>query len=156
MNTKKHWIGSIVPLALLVLAAACAPAPASVSATATPVPATSTPQDKLLGQASEIVGVWQTFSPHCTPGYMIIRSDGTYTWSCSRDGSDGLSGTYRFDGSDFVVLNDICGAEGHYQVYGEGYAPTGKALIFKVVKDDCAAEVSTLTSQKVTWDSSLP
>ncbi len=109
-----------------------------------------------LTQPAQIVGVWQTFSPHCTPGYMLIRPDGTYTWSCKRDGSDGLSGTYRFDGSNFIILNDICGAEGTYQVFAAGNDPTAKTLTFKLVKDDCAAEVSTLTTQKVTWDSALP
>ncbi len=161
MNAKNHLLRGIVGALLLqALTAACAPAPSTAApapaTVATQPAATATSAGKLLSQASDIVGVWETFSPHCTPGYMLIRPDGTYTWSCSRDGSDGLSGTYRFDGSDFVILNDICGAEGRFQVYGQGSGPTGKALVFKLVKDDCDADVNALTSQVVTWVSALP
>ncbi len=177
MNAKPYLVRSIFCVILLaVLASACATAQAGTAqaptAAAPKAPAiataqapttiasqraaTATAQGKLLGQASEIVGVWETFSPHCTPGYMLIRPDGTYTWSCNRDGSDGLSGTYRFDGTDFVILNDICGAEGHYRVYGEGDGAAGKALVFKVVNDGCDADLNTLTAQTVTWVSALP
>ncbi len=144
MRTRLYLIRSVgSALLLAVLAAACAPA-------------TSAPQDELVTQVSQIVGVWQTFNPDCKPGFMLIRPDGTLTWSCNRDGSAGISGTYHFVGSQLNVLNDFCGAEGLYQVYSAANSSASKALIFKVVKDDCAAEVSTLTEQKVTWISALP
>ncbi len=144
MHTRLYLIRSIgSALLLAVLAAACASA-------------ASAPQEQLVTQASQIVGVWQTFSPDCTPGFMLVHPDGSLTWSCKRDGSNGISGTYHFDGSQFKVLNDFCGAEGQYQVYARADGSTSKALVFKVVKDDCAAEVSTLTAQKVTWISALP
>lgn len=102
------------------------------------------------------MGIWQIYDPHCTPGFMIVRPDGTFTWSCHQDGSAGLSGKYRFDGDRLVVLNDLCGAEGQYEVHASGSDPASRTLAFKVIKDDCAAEVNAFTTQKLTWDSALP
>ncbi len=152
-RTLPIWLA--LPVLLAAGLAACSPA---AGPTSQPVPTAAAPTaaPQALTQPSQIMGVWQIFSPHCTPGYMIIRPDGTYTWSCNRDGSDGLSGTYRFSGSDFMILNDLCGAEGRYQVYSTAGAPAGKGLTFKLVKDDCAADVNALTAQPATWDSALP
>jgi hypothetical protein len=157
MNMKRYWVRRIASVLMLAaLVAACAPVPAPAGVTARPAIATSAPPDQLVTQAARIVGVWQTFSPDCTPAFMLIRPDGTATWSCKQDGSNGISGTYHFDNGQFKVLNDFCGAEGQYQVYAAADGSTNKALLFKVVKDDCAAEVETLTRQEVTWVSALP
>ena len=149
-----------VPLVVLLLAAALIlPGCGSLPGGATPDASATMPMPAQTGNgaitnAAELVGVWQVYDPHCTPGYMLIRSDGTYTWSCQPDGSNGLTGKYHFSNGNFVVLNDFCGAEGRYNVNIASDNP--KALAFSVVNDSCNAEIQTLTGQKVTWVSPLP
>ncbi len=149
-----------VSLVLLLLAtslglAACGSVLAGAAPSApTMAPAVVPGSSRTITDAAEIVGVWQVFDPHCTPGYMLIRPDGTYTWSCRPDGADGLSGKYHFSDGKFVVLNDLCGAQGQYYVNVAGNNP--KSLAFSVVNDSCDAEVKTLTGQRVTWVSPLP
>ena len=149
-----------VSLALLVLliattAAGCSPGPrgssTSFSTVILPKPTDST----IITQPAQITGIWQVYSTHCTPGYMIIRDNGTYVWSCRVDGSDGVSGKYHFSDGAFVLLNDICGTEGRYRVNGSD--PAGpRTLTFSVVKDSCGLEIQALTAQKATWVADLP
>ncbi len=149
-----------VPLVVLlitsaILLTACGSMSTGAASSLIPTLILSTPSESgAVTDPAQIVGVWQVYDPHCTPGYMLIRSDGTYTWSCRPDGSDGLSGKYHFSHGKFVVLNDLCGAEGQYHVTVAADNP--KALAFSVVSDSCDAEIKTLTGQKVTWVSSLP
>lgn len=141
-------------LAATALAACGAGAVSPTAAAPTVIPPTATQEP--ITEASQLVGIWQTYSPHCKPGYMIIRPDGSLTWSCQRDGSSGITGKYRFEGNRFVVLNDLCGVEGIYEVRAASNEAGSRALVFNVVKDDCAAEVETFATQKATWDSALP
>ncbi len=132
-------------IALALLSGACSPKAAVVAAVAKlpahlPRKAASTPQPALT--EAQLVGVWQSFDPHCAPGYTIIHPGGIIIWSCSPDGSGGLVGSYRLEGSEFIVTSDFCGADGHYQV-----SPSSGTLTFKVIKDDCAAQVDAFTTQ---------
>ncbi len=145
----------VFSIACAMLLAGCGSTLAGGAPSSSPTLVLSTPTDSAaVTDPAQIVGVWQVYDPQCTPGYMLIRPDGTYTWSCRPDGSNGLSGKYHFSHDKFVVLNDLCGAEGQYHVKVAGDSP--KALAFSVVKDSCDAEIKTLTGQKVTWVSSLP
>jgi hypothetical protein len=149
-----------VPLVLLLLTAGlilsgCGPLSASTPPPAFPTLLPSTAAGSgAITSAAQIVGIWQIYSPHCSPGYMLLRPDGTYTWSCQPDGSNGLSGKYHFSHGNFLVLNDLCGAEGRYEVHIAGDNP--RALAFSVVSDTCDTEVQALTGQRVTWVSPLP
>ncbi len=130
-----------------LLLAACAPA----APTATPTPA-----GQPVTSSDQIVGVWQTFNPHCQPGYMLIRPDGTYTWSCSKDGTDqSLSGRYSLDGSRLLIANDLCQG-GEFDVRLVQPSGQTKSLAFTLVKDDCSGEVDIMTKQPVLWVSALP
>ena len=134
----------LVAILPVVLLTACGPA------------ATPTPAGQPLTSADQIVGVWQTFNPHCDPGYMLIRPDGTYSWACSKDGTDqGLSGRYSLDGSRLVIANDLCQG-GEFEARLVQGAGQNKSLAFTVIKDDCSGEVDIMTKQPFLWVGSLP
>lgn len=137
---------SILTLSTALLVA-CAPA----------VPAaTPTPVGQPVTSADQIVGVWQTFNPHCAPGYMLIRPDGTYTWACSQDGTNqSLTGRYSLDGSRMLIANDLCQG-GQFDVRLVPASGGSKSLAFTLVKDDCSGEVDIMTKQPVLWVSPLP
>ncbi len=147
-----------VPLVVLLLAtlilSGCGPMVAGPAPSSYPTLLATPPDNGTITNAAQIVGVWQVYDPQCSPGYMLLRPDGTYTWSCHPDGSNGLSGKYHFSNGNFVLLNDVCGAEGRYHVSVAGDNP--KALAFSVVSDSCSTEVQTLTGQRVTWVAPLP
>lgn len=147
---------TLVVLVTLTVLAACAPTtpePSSSSATVLlPKPTDTT----VIIQPAQILGVWQVYSTDCTPGYMVIRGNGTYTWSCQPDGSSGVSGKYHFANGKFVVLNNVCGAEGQYQINGSDPAANPRTLTFTLVKDNCDLDIKTLTAQKAVWVAAEP
>jgi hypothetical protein len=150
-----------VSLTLLLLTAftalaACSPGARGLSSSSATVLLPKPTETTIVTEPAQVVGIWQIYSAHCAPGYMLIRSNGTYTWSCQPDGSDGLSGKYHFSNGKFLLLNDLCGAEGRYQIHGSEPAVAPRTLTFTVVKDDCEAEIKTLTTQKAVWVSALP
>lgn len=147
---------SLLLLAAFTVLTACSPAPRGPSSSSATVLLPKPTEITVVTEPAQVVGVWQVYSPHCAPGYMIIRSNGTYTWSCQPDGSDGLSGKYHFSNGKFLLLNDLCGAEGRYRVNGSQPAVIPRTLTFTVVKDDCEAEIKSLTTQKAVWVSALP
>ncbi len=145
-ESLRRYLVSLVLTALLL--AACAPA--------APV-TTPTPPGQSITSADQMVGVWQTFNPHCEPGYMLIRPDETYTWSCSKDGTNqSLTGRYSLDGSHFIIANDLCqGGEFDARLLpASGQQP--KSLAFTLIKDDCSEEVDILTKEPVLWVGTLP
>jgi hypothetical protein len=110
----------------------------------------------LVTQPNDMVGIWQVFDTHCPIGFMLIRPDGTYTFSCNQDGSAGDTGTYWFENQNFMIKNDFCGATGRYEAQifqGNGQS---KSLVFTLIKDDCEMEISALTQQKAVWVAALP
>jgi hypothetical protein len=133
-----------------VLLAACAPSAPAAAPTQVTV-STPTPAGDLVTQASQIVSIWQTFNPHCDPGFMLIRPDGTYTWSCSQDGSDGASGKYSLQNGRFLIQNDFCEG-GQYEAR---LVSQPKSLVFTLIKDDCSTNVDALTKQPLVWVSGL-
>ena len=131
----------LIPLVAGMLLAACSPA------------ARPTPAGEPVTSADQIVGIWQTFNPHCQPGYMLIRPDGTYTWACSKDGGDQpLTGRYSLDGSRMLIANDLCqGGQFDLRLLQQP-----KSLAFTLVKDDCSGEVDIMTKEPVLWVGTLP
>ena len=151
----------LVGLALILLItagslAACGSAGGSGSVSHATVLLPKPTDSSIITQPAQIQGVWQVYSTHCTPGYMIIRDNGTYTWSCQTDGSNGVSGKYHFSNGKFLILNDICGAEGQYRVNASEPAADPRTLTFRVIKDSCDLDVRTLTAQEAVWVSGLP
>jgi hypothetical protein len=148
----------IFALCLAMLLPACATKPTAVpTAPPTPVPL-STQVIGLVTQAKNIVGIWQVSDSSCagTLGFLIFRTDGTFTSSCSQDGSHGSSGTYLFDNQSFLIKG-FCGpGTGQYAaqiVQGNGQS---KSLLFTLIKDDCTASISYLTKQALIWVAALP
>lgn len=79
---------------------------------------------------------------------MIIRSDGTYTFSPHTDGSrSSQSGKYWFEGSVFNILNDFCGKPDKYSLKRNDVTGQPATLSFTVIADDCAGEVRILIKQ---------
>lgn len=155
----RHTLLVTRTLALLMMAAAlaaCSPGTGGASSSHATVILPKPTDSSIITQAPQIQGVWQVYSSDCTPGYMIIRENGTYTWSCQADGSNGVSGKYHFSNGKFVVLSEICGAEGQYQVNASEPAANPRTLTFRVIKDSCDLEVRSLTAQSAVWVAGLP
>ena len=151
--------GLIFALCLAMLLPACAPKPTAVPAVPpTPVPLPSQ-GIVLVQQAKDIVGIWQVYDSTCAEflGFMIFRTDGTATGSCSQDGSHGFSGTYWFENQSFLIKLDYCGpGAGQYEaqiVQGNGQS---KSLLFTLIKDDCGGRINYLTKQALIWVAALP
>ena len=149
----------IFALCLAMLLPACAPKPTVVpAAPPTPVPL-PTQVIGLVTQAKDIVGIWQADDPSCADrlGFLIFRTDGTFTISCNQDGSHGASGTYWFENQSFLIKDDFCGTgTGQYQaqvVQGNGQS---RSLLFNLIKDDCAENIGYLTKQALLWVTALP
>jgi hypothetical protein len=159
MNTSRMAGLFLLAGLISILLAACAPS-VSVSIPTFMQSPTSLPLPMqvvgLVTQAKDIVGIWQVFDSHCAKGFMLIRTDGTYTWSCNQDGSDGTSGTYWFENQHFLIKNDFCGATGQYEAQIVQEKDQSKSLIFTLIKDDCESEISTLTQQPAIWVAALP
>jgi len=86
---------------------------------------------------------------------MLVRPDGTYTWSCNRDGSDGVSGNYTIENGRFVIQNDFC--EGRqYEVRDLSANGTPGPLVFTIVKDDCPTIEDHLMIKPAIWLGALP
>jgi hypothetical protein len=158
MNTSRFTGLFLLAGLICILRAACSPATVkSPSPAGTPAGlALSTQVAGLVTQPGDMVGIWQVFDTHCPKGFMLIRPDGTYTFSCSRDGSAGDTGTYWFENRNFMIKNDFCGATGQYtaQIFRGNGQP--KTLVFTVIKDDCEMEIGALTQQKAVWVAALP
>ena len=151
----KHSL--IFALCLAMLLPACAPKPTAVpAASPTPVPL-PTQIIGLVTQAKDIVGIWNgDFSCGETLGFLILRTDGTYTSSCQQDGSHGISGTYWFENQHFLTTNAYCGTTGQYEAQIVQGQDQSKSLIFTLIKDDCIDWSSLLTKQALTWVAALP
>jgi hypothetical protein len=149
---KSKSLGWICFLFLAGLLVACG------AKTATPVPV-PTEVIGLVTQAKDIVGIWQQYGAVCpdTLGFLIFRTDGTYTASCNQDGSSGMSGTYWFENQHFLNKNDFCGTTaGQYEAQIVQGQDQSKSLIFTLIKDDCIDWKTLLTKQALTWVAALP
>ena len=147
----------IFTLCLAMLLPACAPKATVVPvASPTPIPL-PTQVIGLVTQAKDIVGIWNgDFSCGETLGFLILRTDGTYTSSCQQDGSHGVSGTYWFENQHFLTKDDFCGTTGQYEaqiVQGQDQA---KSLSFTPIKDDCENRIGLMTKQIFIWVAALP
>ena len=143
--------GCATPPAAPTAQVTASPAP-TVTPAPTPFPkphtVTPTPAGSLVNQSQDLVGLWQVDNPHWEPAYMIIREDGTYTWSPHPDGSSpSQSGKFWFEGAVFHILNDFCGKPGTYEVRRHDAVGQPATLSFTMLEDDCSAEVRILTKR---------
>lgn len=86
---------------------------------------------------------------------MLVRPDGTYTWSCHRDGSAGVSGKYSLQNGRFLIQNDMCAGR-QYEVRDLSANGTHGPLVFKIVQNDCPDIEDHLTVKPAVWLSALP
>jgi hypothetical protein len=147
---KSKSLGWICFLLLAGLLVACG----AKAATPVPVP---TQVIGLVTQAKDIVGIWTAdYSCGETLGFLIVRTDGTYTASCQQDGSHGMSGTYWFENQHFLTKVDYCGTTGQYEAQIVQGQDQSKSLIFTLIKDDCIDWSVLLTKQALVWVVALP
>jgi hypothetical protein len=148
----------IFALCLAMILPACAPKPTVVPATSpTPVPL-PTQVIGLVTQAKDIVGIWQVNDSSCaeTLGFLIFRTDGTFTGSCNQDGSHGTSGAYWFENQSFLTKLDYCGpVTGQYEAQIVQGQDQSKSLIFTLIKDDCEGR-PYMEKQALIWVAALP
>ena len=98
-------------------------------------------------EAADITGIWwQLAHPHYDPAYMIIRSDGTYTFASNPEGQHGESGKYWFDSGYFMISDAGCPNPGKYKLTTVDQNPP--TLTFSLVEDDCPVREGILTTHK--------
>ena len=153
-SVRPSWIALIGCLFLVACSPSAPTAAASAAPSPTNVPA-PTAAGALVTQAAQMVGIWQVDDPHCQEGFMLVRPDGTYTWSCNRDGSNGVSGKYTLENGRFAIQNDYC--EGRqYEVRDLSAYGTPGPLVFTIVKDDCPTIEDHLMIKPAIWLGALP
>ena len=88
---------------------------------------------------------------------MIIRPDGTMTFSRSQDGSSpSTSGKYWFEQNQIVFDTDLCAVPGRFEVRLVESDVAPFQLLFMLVKDDENCINQFFTRQIPTWVEALP
>jgi len=68
---------------------------------------------------------------------MILREDGTYTWSRNLDGTKGQTGDYWMEDGIFYLCDLFCRNPGQYRVGLREAQCQPETLVFSLQEDDC-------------------
>jgi hypothetical protein len=111
---------------------------------------------KAVTGTADVAGVWLiTSHPHWKTAYLLLRKDGTYTFSPNPDGGKpSESGKYWFEDGQFLISDDFCPKPGKYTMEESG--GENKVLTVTLVEDACAARVRILTGAPAVWSAKLP
>jgi len=144
----------VLPMVLVLAACQGKAAPRPVVEQPTPIP---TPVGINIRRADEIFGIWMVNShPHYEPAFLLLRPDGTFTFSPNQDGGrPSESGKYWFEDGMLFIKDDFCPTPGKYSVTRQIEANTA-SLVIALVEDGCTARVKILTTAPEIWFGALP
>jgi len=115
------------------------------------------PQGEMITTPDKLIGIWQIETSHWPEGFMILRTDGTFTLSKTKDGkSESTSGNYWFEENQIIFDTDFCSLPARFEVRLIESDGAPSQLMFTVIKDEenCAAD--SLTRRMPTWVEALP
>lgn len=166
MNRKHVLQHIVIVLAALLFLTGCGNNTSSATpepnAALTPIPrsATLATGEFLVTNAEEIAGVW--YGDNAGGGstkhaYMIIRPDGTFTYSSYPDGSHGSSGKFWFDGTEFHLGDAIC-SDHTYEIRmsKDGDKPTFRFIFISICPDKTGRVVLLNDGLPWTFVSAVP
>jgi len=144
-------------LCLIITLSACTPA-VSANQPANPTPGPSSSVAAMITRAekpADISGIWLISFPDYKPAYLVIRPDGTYSFSPNTDGTHGQLGNYQFVKGTLHIQNTICGQDSQYTVIRETLSGKPDSLLFSPVQAPCQTLTTFLTEPAPTWVGSV-
>lgn len=134
------------------------PAATVYSMTVTPLPRSSilAPGEVIVDKPELIYGTWKGAygwaHVDSQMGYMIFRSDGSYTMAPTPEGKHGVTGKYNFVGAEIHIVDEYCPTGGDYEI--RLLTRPGQPAMFRffLVKSDCSAQIERMLNRNEAWE----